>query len=184
MTAIAESTGQPSEPDPEAARRERPGRMIGFGHVGFQVSDIERSRAYYRDVIGLTEIERLTRDEPYLSQVTGYRGVRLEIALLAEPVTGTILELVEYPEGLGRPIDPATANPGTGHVCFIVDDVDAIHARAIAAGHGSVNPPVTPTAGRWVGGRSVYLLDPDGIRVELVQLGPGRESDTRGAPAD
>jgi lactoylglutathione lyase len=149
-----------------------PGRTVGFGHAGIQVSDLERSRRYYRDVIGLVELERLTRDEPYLSQVTGYDGVRLEIVLLAEPATGVILELVEYPAGSGRPVDPATANPGTGHVCFIVDDVDAIHARAAAAGYGSVNPPVTPTAGRWIGGRSVYLLDPDGFRVELVQLGP------------
>ena len=86
--------------------------------------------------------------------------------------TGVILELVEYPAGLGQPVDPATANPGTGHICFIVDDVDAIHARAVSAGYGSVNPPVTPTAGRWIGGRSVYLIDPDGVRVELVQLGP------------
>jgi catechol 2,3-dioxygenase-like lactoylglutathione lyase family enzyme len=149
-----------------------PGQTIGFGHVGLQVSDLERSRAYYRDIIGLVEVERITRDEPYLSAVTGYEGVRLEIALLTERTSGVILELVEYPPGLGRPIDPATANPGTGHVCFIVDDVDDVHARAVAAGHGSVNPPVTPTAGRWIGGRSVYLLDPDGIRVELVQLGP------------
>jgi lactoylglutathione lyase len=176
MTPIAEATGQPTEPGPRDAGRERPGRTVGFGHVGFQVSDLERSRAYYRDVIGLNELERLTRDEPYLSQVTGYPDVSLEIALFEEPVSGTILELVEYPAGLGHPIDPATANPGTGHVCFIVDDVDAIHARALAAGHGSVNPPVTPTAGRWVGGRSVYLLDPDGIRVELVQLGRRAEA--------
>jgi catechol 2,3-dioxygenase-like lactoylglutathione lyase family enzyme len=151
---------------------ERPGRTVGFGHVGLQVRDLERSRAYYRDVIGLVELERLTRAEPYLSQVTGYAGVSLEIALLAEHESGVILELIEYPAGLGRPIDAATANPGTGHLCFIVDDVDAIHDRAVAAGFGTVNPPVTPTAGRWIGGRSVYLLDPDGIRVELVQLGP------------
>ena len=160
---------------------ERPGRTVGFGHAGLQVRDLERSRAYYRDVIGLMELERLTRDEPYLSQVTGYDGVSLEIALLAERESGVFLELIEYPARLGRPVDPATANPGTGHLCFIVDDVDAIHARAVAAGYGSVNPPVTPTAGRWIGGRSVYLLDPDGIRIELVQLGPrAAEPEPRG----
>jgi catechol 2,3-dioxygenase-like lactoylglutathione lyase family enzyme len=148
------------------------GQTTGFGHVGFQVSNVERSRAYYRDIIGLIDVERITRDEPYLSAVTGYEGVRLEIALLVERTSGVVLELVEYPAELGRPIDPATANPGTGHVCFIVDDVDAVYERATGAGFGSVNPPVTPTAGRWIGGRSVYLLDPDGIRVELVQLGP------------
>jgi catechol 2,3-dioxygenase-like lactoylglutathione lyase family enzyme len=148
------------------------GQTTGFGHIGLQVSDVERSRAYYRDIIGLVDVERVTRDEPYLSAVTGYEGVRLEIALLVERTSGVLLELVEYPTGLGRPIDPATANPGTAHVCFIVDDVDAVYERATDAGFGTVNPPVTPTAGRWIGGRSVYLLDPDGIRVELVQLGP------------
>jgi catechol 2,3-dioxygenase-like lactoylglutathione lyase family enzyme len=88
---------------------ERPGRTVGFGHVGLQVRDLERSRAYYRDVIGLVELERLTRSEPYLAQVTGYAGVSLEIALLAEHESGVILELIEYPAGLGRPIDAATA---------------------------------------------------------------------------
>ena len=150
----------------------RSGRTLEFGHVGFHVADLERSAAYYRDVIGLELVDRLTRDEPYLSQVTGYPGVSLEIALLVEADSRVMLELIEYPAGLGRAIDTSTANPGTAHVCFVVDDVDAIYERALAAGHGAVNPPVTPTKGMWVGGRSVYLRDPDGIRVELVQRGP------------
>lgn len=141
--------------------------------MGFQVSDLDRSVRYYREIIGLELVDRLTRDDPYLGQVTGYAGVTLDIALLVEPTSRTLLELIRYPDGLGTPVDTATANPGTGHMCIVVDDVDAIHARAVAAGFGAVNPPVTPTSGMWAGGRSVYLLDPDGIRVELVQRGPG-----------
>lgn len=148
------------------------GRTVAFGHVGLQVSDLDRSIAYYRDVIGLRLLERLLREDAYLKVVTGYPDVTLDIAVLAEPVSGTLLELLQYLGTSGTPIDPQTANPGTGHVCFQVDDVDTIHARARAAGHGAVNDPVTPTAGRWAGGRSVYLMDPDGIRVELVQRGP------------
>ncbi len=150
------------------------GRTIDFGHVGFQVGSLERSRAFYGGVVGLVEIERLVRDDAYLRHVTGYPDVTLDIALFAEPVSGILLELLEY-QGVDRqPVDPATANPGTGHVCFEVDDVDAIYARARAAGHAAVSAPATPTTGRWTGGRSVYLLDPDGIRVELVQRGPRR----------
>jgi catechol 2,3-dioxygenase-like lactoylglutathione lyase family enzyme len=145
-------------------------RTVAFGHVGLQVADLERSVRYYRDVIGLEVVERLVRDDAYLKVVTGYPEVTLDIALLREPASGVLLELLQYLGTQGTPVDAATANPGTAHVCFQVDDVEAIHARAIAAGHRSVNPPAEPTAGRWTGGRSVYLIDPDGIRVELVQL--------------
>lgn len=148
------------------------GRPIGFGHVGFQVSDLDRSVAYYRDIIGLELQDRRIRDDPYLSEVTGYPAVVLDMALLREPASGTLLELLRYPADLGTAVDAATANPGTGHVCFVVDAVDAVYERAMAAGHTAVNPPVTPTAGMWNGGRAIYLLDPDGIRVELVQRGP------------
>jgi lactoylglutathione lyase len=33
----------------------------------------------------------------------------------------------------------------------------------------SVSPPVTPTIGPNRGGRAVYLIDPDGFRVELIE---------------
>lgn len=137
--------------------------------MGLQVGGLERSIAWYRDIVGLVEVERLVRSDAYLGQVTGYPGIELDICLLREPCSGVLVELLEY-RGVPRtPVDPATANPGTAHVCFEVDDVDAVYARALSAGHRAVNPPVTPTSGRWTGGRSVYLLDPDGIRVELVQ---------------
>ncbi|MFN8623333.1 MAG: VOC family protein [Chloroflexota bacterium] len=148
------------------------GRTVAFGHVGLQVADLERSVAYYRDIIGLRLLERLQRDDAYLRVVTGYPDVTLDVAVLVEPASGALLELLQYLGVPGTPVDTATANPGTAHVCFQVDDVDAIWERARAAGFGAVNAPVTPTAGRWTGGRSVYLKDPDGIRVELVQRGP------------
>jgi lactoylglutathione lyase len=150
----------------------KPGHTVGFVHVGLQVAELERSRRYYRDIVGLVEIERQVRGDPYLGHVTGYPGVKLHISMMQEPASGIVLKLLEYRGVSGTPIDAATANPGTLHVSLQVDDVDAIHARAIAAGHGAVNDPVTPTSGPWLGGRVVYLIDPDGIRVELMQRGP------------
>lgn len=147
------------------------GRPLAFGHIGLHVSDIERSIRFYRDVIGLDEIERRVRDEGYLGTLTGYPGVRLDTCLLVDAASGIMLELLHVLTHPGAPVEPGTAHPGTAHICFIVDDVEAIYRRAIEAGHGAVAAPVTPTAGRWQDGRSVYLLDPDRIRVELVQPG-------------
>jgi lactoylglutathione lyase len=67
------------------------------------------------------------------------------------------------------PVDTRTANPGTAHVAFYVDDLDALFAELRGRGVKAVSEPVTPTIGPNKGGRAVYMIDPDGIRVELIQ---------------
>lgn len=146
-------------------------QVVAFHHIGIHVESLDASCAFYREVIGLVERGRQIRDDPYLHHVTGYPGVQLAIALMEEPVSGVCIELVEYRDVPRSSIDTRTANPGTTHICFEVDDVDGIHVRALAAGYTAVNPPITPTGGQWRGGRSVYLIDPNGIRVEVVQPG-------------
>jgi catechol 2,3-dioxygenase-like lactoylglutathione lyase family enzyme len=64
-----------------------------------------------------------------------------------------------------RPFDP-----GTNHLALRVDDVDAVYARLLAAGVTAPGSPTTITAaGPWNGARCVYVEDPDGRTVELVQ---------------
>ena len=65
-------------------------------------------------------------------------------------------------------MDTRTANPGTAHIAFFTDDCDALYADLVARGVGSVSPPVIPTIGPNKGGRAVYMIDPDGIRVEFI----------------
>jgi lactoylglutathione lyase len=77
--------------------------------------------------------------------------------------------ILEY-RGVERtPVDPATANPGTGHFCLFVDDLDRLYADLVGKGIEFVSEVQTPTWGPNEGGRLVYMKDPDGIRVELVQ---------------
>jgi lactoylglutathione lyase len=70
-------------------------------------------------------------------------------------------------------VDTRTANPGTAHIAFFVDDLDALYADLRARGVASVSDPVTPTIGPNKDGRAVYMIDPDGIRVELIQSARG-----------
>lgn len=129
--------------------------------------------------------------EPYVQRVVGYYpDVTLEIALLSIPGTDVFLEILEYRGVDKQPVDPATANPGTGHFCLFVDDLDEMYARLNAAGVEFVSELETPTIGPNQGGRLVYMKDPDGIRVELVQTkvrsdgSPLEEVEARGADRD
>lgn len=144
--------------------------VTGFDHVGIQVRDLERSISFYETHLGFRLVDRLTKAEPYVQRVVGYfPDVTLEIAVLAIPGTDAFLEILEY-RGVERSsVDPATANPGTAHFCVFVDDLDEMYGRLSSAGVEFVSPPETPTGGPNQGGRLVYMVDPDGIRVELVE---------------
>ncbi len=82
---------------------------------------------------------------------------------------GRVLELIE-----DRDHDPPQTHAGS-HIALEVDDVRAMYARLVAAGVSARSEPLAlgPEAGRhWAGCVVVWMTDPDGATVELVQV-PG-----------
>lgn len=146
----------------------RESQVVGLSHAGIQVAEIDRSIAFY-ERLGLRLAARRRNGRPYIQRLVGHPGVELEIAIMAIPGSESVLEILEYHAVPRTPIDPATANPGTGHVCLLVEDLDGLHPQLEAEGVEFVSEPVTPDVGPNAGGRVVYLKDPDGIRVELLQ---------------
>jgi lactoylglutathione lyase len=138
-------------------------------HTGLQVSSLDQSLAFYRDVLGFEQVFRWNPQAPYIRELVGYPDADLHAAVLRMPGSDTFLELVEYREVERQAVDTSTANPGTAHVAFFVDDLDALYQELNDRGVRSVSKPVTPTIGPNKGGRVVYMIDPDGIRVELIQ---------------
>ena len=141
-------------------------------HIGIQVRDLDRSVEFYCQVMGFTVNDRFTKSEPYLQELVGYPGVELDIAVLGIPGSPVELEILEYRNVDRRPVDPQTANPGTAHFCLFVTDIDELVCRVKQFGGGAVSAVQTSTAGPVAGCRLVYLTDPDGIRVELVERPP------------
>jgi catechol 2,3-dioxygenase-like lactoylglutathione lyase family enzyme len=143
-------------------------------HVGFTVSDLERSISFYADAVGLPLRHRQEQDNEYTATFVGYPGAKLRVAQFELPggcdtPSGHLLELVEYVAPKGAPVPPGTNGAGSGHIALETDALDATLARMQAAGGRAVSAPVEITAGINRGGRTVYVRDPDGITVELVQ---------------
>jgi lactoylglutathione lyase len=146
-----------------------PGNVEGVSHFGIQVADLERSVAFYGDLVGLELVAQWVRDEPYIQELVGYPGVELHVAVLRIPNSSSFLEILEYRNVKGCAVDPSTANPGTAHLCFYVDDLESMHGRLAAGGARFVSPVKSPTAGPNTGGKVIYMIDPDGIRIELLE---------------
>ncbi|MDX2275799.1 MAG: VOC family protein [Hyphomonadaceae bacterium] len=144
--------------------------MHAVHHVGLTVANLERSIAFYQEVFsGLELVGPWSHSGAGVGYVTGYPGCSVRQCFLRSSESAVVLELVEYTNA-GAPIDPANGNAGAVHFCVVIDDMDATYQRLLAAGHRFVSPPVQIPKNNVMSGHVVYLIDPDGIRVELLQL--------------
>jgi catechol 2,3-dioxygenase-like lactoylglutathione lyase family enzyme len=147
--------------------------IIGFFHGGVSVSDLERSLTFYVDLLGLEVAAQRDATDQYLRDIHGLPFRQVRMAFLRVPDSDTMVELLEY-QGVARHRPPyQPSDPGTGHLCFFVADVAAIHRQLTAAGYPARSrEPVEITAGPNKGARVIYTADPDGYPIELLQRRP------------
>jgi diaminopimelate decarboxylase len=133
----------------------------GLDHVSVACSDLDRSLAFYRDLLGLALRDRGAGSAGAVGEILGTGDAQVEWADLALP-DGRVLELLRLPGG------PPSA--GSGHFALGVVEAETIHRRLREAGVPLRSEPVTiDDDGDWKGARCFYAEDPDGTVVELVQ---------------
>lgn len=140
-------------------------------HTSFTVSDMDRSLEFYRDLLGMKVVGDQGGRGGYLATVTGFPEVDLRVVFLKTTETSEdLLELIEYRAPKGEKADVRTCNSGAAHLCFEVDDIHEEYERLKSAGVRFKSPPNPIPGGRHRGGYLVYMLDPDDITLELMQL--------------
>jgi catechol 2,3-dioxygenase-like lactoylglutathione lyase family enzyme len=162
--------------------------VLGVAHVNVNCADLARSLAFYRDLVGLTP---LTHTHPRLQDGSGFGlpgRVAWDATLLHDDrgLGGPALDLLEWklPKPIGRPHEDANAL-GLFRLCLSVPDVEATHARLVAAGVRCLSRPVTapidPAAGLSV--RFFCARDPDGTTVEFLEAPRATPGEAPGAAA-
>src|SRR5213596_2810259 len=70
-------------------------RIIAAHHTGITVSDLERSLAFWRDVLGFELSHTAHQTGEMAEQITGVKGAELKLAVVKAP-GGHKIELLEY----------------------------------------------------------------------------------------
>jgi catechol 2,3-dioxygenase-like lactoylglutathione lyase family enzyme len=138
-------------------------------HTGYTVSNLDRSLAFYRDLLGCEVVAAQEKQGGYLADIVGYPDAHVRMAHLRAPESGHIIELFEYLAPPSEHLRLEPCNVGTAHMAFLVKDLRATHERLLAAGIELYSPPVEIDTGINAGGLALYLRDPDGITMELFQ---------------
>ena len=152
-------------------------RIIAADHTGITVSDVERSLAFWRDVLGFELSHRAHQKGELAEQITGVPGAEILIAVVKAP--GHKIELLEYRAPADRKrLDARPCDVGSVHVALTVDNLDAILETIAASGWKAAGQPQRLTAGPNAGKRVIYVRDPDGTTIELMQPPPAQHSTT------
>jgi lactoylglutathione lyase len=126
-----------------------PADGVWLGQYCLNVTDIDRTIAFY-ELLGLTCTSRT--EIPHAFE-----------AILEQPGRGGKLQLAQQK-------DPEPLEMGSMWKLYVnTDDCEALHAKATAAGHPSLVPPMR--LDRWPV-TIAFIADPDGYQVELVQRDP------------
>jgi catechol 2,3-dioxygenase-like lactoylglutathione lyase family enzyme len=143
--------------------------VISINHVGITVSDIDRSLDFYVRVLGGAHVGSWERSGPRIDAVTGYPGVVVHQAFVRLPEEATLIELLQYVGGSEQVIDPDNGHAGAVHVAVNVVGLDGLLAQLREEGVPVLSEPIVAGEGPLEGCRVVYVLDPDQVRVELVE---------------
>jgi len=145
-------------------------RITSADHTGLTVANLERSLAFWRDVLGFELSHTAHQTGEMASEITGVEGAELRLAVVKTP-DGHKIELLEYPSPSDRKqhVDLRPCDVGHGHVALIVDDIDAVLDAIKASGWKAAGKPQTLQSGPNTGKRVVYVRDPDGTTIEFMQ---------------
>lgn len=160
-----------AEERPQANRGREP--VKSWHHSSLSVTDVDRAAAFYGQAFGFEtvfEARDMTRE---IADITGIRDLRCDLVQMRAPVGDHVLELIAF---TGEAVPPAGApeapvRPGAGHICFVVDDLEAALARAQRLGARLLGRVTA-----FEEGRAAYLIEPAGSVFELEQLAPEDES--------
>lgn len=125
--------------------------MAGYHHLSLSVTDLDRSAAWYGEVLGFTKMGEL--EKPGFAR-----------ALLVQPESGMRLALTSHEAGSGDSF--SELRTGMDHVAFLVADVEELEAwkrrfEALGVDHSDIKPAAAGA------GALITLRDPDNVQLEV-----------------
>jgi len=122
-------------------------------HTRYRVTDLDKTVAFYRDVLGLQETRR---------HISG-RGSQL--VFFKAPGGDEEIEICKYDAS-----GPVVVGPDLTHLAFEVDDLDSFAKKIAARGYPLSDGPHPNSDG----GAIAFIDAPEGYEIELIQRGGKR----------
>ena len=119
-------------------------------HTRYRVADLDKTVAFYRDVLGLEEVRRHTS------------GRGSQLVFFKAPGSDEEIEICKFDAS-----GPIVVGPDLTHLAFEVDSIDEFAKHAAAKGYPLTDGPHKSPSG----GKIAFIDAPEGYEVELIERG-------------
>lgn len=117
-------------------------------HTRYRVTDLEKTIAFYRDVLGLQVVRRSTS------------GRGSELVFFKAPHSEELIEICKYDAS-----GPVVVGPDLTHLAFQVENLEAFAKHAAALGYPLSDGPHFSSNGSII----AFIDAPEGYEIELIQ---------------
>lgn len=151
--------------------------VTGVGNFSHIVADMERSVYFYKEVLQLEPVTVPTTfsDNPVIMQLGNTLGAQSLMASFRVPGSDMGVELIEYKDIARHPIQTRFQDPGAALLQIRVRDMDGILAR-LENSKGYIWTPDGKPVSVGEQSRIIFLKDPDGFFVEVIEMEPAADA--------
>jgi lactoylglutathione lyase len=119
-------------------------------HTRYRVTDLDKAVHFYKDVLGLEEVRRMTS------------GRGSQLVFFKAPESEELIEICKYDAS-----GPVQVGPDLTHLAFVVDDIEEFARHSSALGYPLSDGPHKSSDGSVI----AFIDAPEGYEVELLQRG-------------
>lgn len=159
------------------------GEVLTLEHISWNVSNLEQSKHFYENLLGLEVLDYLEGGGPWVNELCGtkdtfhqqYRMFAPHGPALTPEGPKFTVDVLFWKSPVARVRRPLISDIPQVHVAFGVKDLQATYDRLVPKGVEFVSPPVYwgEEEGGWI---VLFLYDPDGFLVELIQIDDERDA--------
>ena len=153
----------------------------GIQHTGFITNNIEKCYEFYTKLPGIKVVFPLHIEDGYVvKKLSGYENAKIKnfyIQIGGDEVSpqsdlsAARVEFIEYLEPVGKQLDLKTNAGGNSHISIVTDSIEEDYQRFKDMGlEVSELVEIDYEEGGLKGVKLLYLRDPDGRSVELMQF--------------
>ena len=140
---------------------------ILFDHTGFITPDIDAPVRFWEDALGFEAQPIGERRGAWIGPFMGVPEAQVRLVHLYGH--GTHIEFIQFETPDDTPVTPRASQGNVAHVCLRTSDVGALRARILAGGGSEQGRLVAIDEGIAKGLRGLYMKDPHGILIEIVE---------------